>query len=545
MSEERPQDAEEESSAAARVRAQGWFSWVWLAPLLAAAVVAWLGWRTLAERGPAITIVFKSADGLQEGVTKVRHKGIDLGTVESLELTGDMSQVVVHARMTRAATPHLTDGTRFWVIEPRVGASGVSGLATLVSGAYIEMYPGEGAPQRHFVGLDAPPVLQPDTPGRSFTLIAADLGSLAPGSIITYRDISVGEIEGYALKPTGDQVELYAFIRAPYERFVHPDTHFWAASGINISAGAEGVRLRLNSWQELLSGAVGFDTPQASLAGRPSGAGSVFRLYESRIRADRVPRGPQLIYRVDFPGTARGIGYGTPVELQGTDIGEVTEVHLLFDDRTQTLFLATTLALDPAVLELVDATRASLAEHATAVGDRLERLVARGLRAQLMTSSLLTGQRVVALEMVPGAPPAQVRRVGSVAEIPSAPTADVSEILKGLQRTVQHIDRATAGPELGHALKALDQSLTHLEHITADVEPEAKPLIASLRAAAQAAERSAQSAGTLLGSGARTTTDLSRLMQQFSDAARSIRELADYLDRHPEALIRGRRGDNE
>jgi paraquat-inducible protein B len=537
-----PEGAPERGDAAVR---RAWFSWFWIAPLFAAAVVAWLGWRTLAARGPAITIAFKTAESLQEGQTKIRHKGIDVGTVEALELTRDMSQVIVHARMTRSVTPHLTDGTRFWVVEPRVGATGVSGLNTLVSGAYIEMAPAPGPPERHFVGLDAPPVLQPDTPGRSFTLIATDLGALEAGSPINYRGISVGEVEGYALKPAGDQIELYAFVRSPYERLVHPDTHFWAASGINISAGAEGVALKINSWEELLSGGIGFDTPGASLSGASSRPGSVFRLYESRAAADRVPRGPQLIYRVDFAGSVRGLEYGTPVELQGIGIGQVTEIHLLYDDHTQSLFLATTLALDPEVLEIVDAKRATTAEHATAVGDRIERLVMQGLRAQLLTASFLTGQRIVALEMVTGAPPASVRRVDQAVLIPSAPAADVDEILKGLQSTVQHLNRATAGPELGHALKALDESLTHLQHITAQLEPQVQPLVSSLRAAADAAQRTLESAGTMLGNGAAANVDLPRLTEQLGAAARSIRELADYLDRHPEALIRGRRSDHE
>jgi paraquat-inducible protein B len=534
----------EETNGEAHVR-RTWFSWFWIAPLFAAVIVAWLGWRTLAERGPAITIMFKTAEGLLEGQSKIRHKGIDVGTVESLELTGDLSQVVVHARMTRSVAPHLTDGTRFWVVEPRVGATGVSGLNTLVSGAYIEMAPAAGPPERHFVGLDAPPVLQPDTPGRSFTLIATDLGALEAGSTIYYRGISVGEIEGYALKPSGNELEVYAFVRSPYQRLIHPDTHFWAASGVNISAGAEGVQLRINSWEELLSGGIGFDTPEASLSGAPSSAGAVFKLYESRGAAGRVPRGPQLIYRVDFAGSVRGLEYGTPVELQGIGIGQVTEIHLLYDDHTQSLFLAASLALDPEVLEIVDAKGATPAEHASAVAERIERLVTQGLRAQLLTASFLTGQKIVALEMTPGAPSARVQRVGDAMLLPSAPAADVDEILKGLQRTVQHIDRATAGPELGHALKSLDESLTHLQHITADLEPQVQPLVASLRAAADAAQRTLQSAGATLGNGAGANLDVPRLMQQLGDAARAVRELADYLDRHPEALIRGRRSGSE
>src|SRR5262249_34445185 len=160
----------------------------------AAAIVIWLAWRSLVDRGPAITIAFRNAEGLQAGQTRIQHRNVDLGTVESMELTSDMSRVIVHARMTRQAADHLSENTHFAIIAPRVGVGGISGLSTLVSGSYIEMYPGEpGAPKREFVGLDQPPVLPPNTAGRSFTLLTGDLGSLTRGSPISYRGVSVGE----------------------------------------------------------------------------------------------------------------------------------------------------------------------------------------------------------------------------------------------------------------------------------------------------------------------------------------------------------------
>src|SRR3954470_20454998 len=188
-------DSEGDGEPQARLRAHR-FNWVWLFPIGAAAIVAWLAWRNLAERGPAITISFRNVDGLQAGQTKIQHRNVDLGTVESLELTPDMSRVIVHARMTRQATSHLTPNTRFAIIAPHVGVGGISGLSTLVSGSYIEMYPGKPSDEskRDFVGLDEPPALAPDTKGRSFTLLANDLGSLTRGSPISYNGINVGEV---------------------------------------------------------------------------------------------------------------------------------------------------------------------------------------------------------------------------------------------------------------------------------------------------------------------------------------------------------------
>ncbi len=236
---------------------------IWLAPAFALAVVAWLSWHTLMQRGPGITIRFASADGLTAGESEIRHKGVRVGTVDSFELSPDLSEVIVHARMTRAVTTHLTRSTRFWIVTPRVGTSGITGLNTLVSGAYIEMYPGDGEQQRDFVGLEDPPLLQPDTAGRAFTLTEDELGAIGPGTPLNYRGVQVGQVEGYALDGSGRHVNVYVFVRAPYDALVHDDTRFWDASAIDVSAGPQGLRVRLNSVQQLVTGAIGFDTPQA------------------------------------------------------------------------------------------------------------------------------------------------------------------------------------------------------------------------------------------------------------------------------------------
>ena len=346
----------------ARLRAQP-FSWVWLFPLGAAAIVIWLAWRNLSDRGPAITISFRNVDGLQAGQTKIQHRNVDLGTVESLELTPDMTHVIVHARMTRQAKDHLTENTRFAIIAPHVGVGGISGLSTIVSGSYIEMYPGKpGEPKRDFVGLDEPPVLPPDSRGRSFTLLANDLGSLTRGSPISYKGITIGEVEDYTLRPGNKGVTVTAFIRSPHEDLVHPETRFWNAGGVDLTLGSQGLRIRANSWEQLLSGGIAFETPNEVLSKPPSAAGSVFGLYDNRRAADRAPLGPTLVYVADFTGNQRGLDTGTVVELQGIEVGEVTEAHLAYDDRAHTLVTRTTFYVDPERVEILNMPRAARLE---------------------------------------------------------------------------------------------------------------------------------------------------------------------------------------
>jgi paraquat-inducible protein B len=540
----RPEEPQEEPRA--RVRSQA-FNWVWLVPIGAALLVLWLAYRALYDRGPAITISFKNVDGLQPGQTKIQHRNVTLGTIESLELTSDMSRVIVHAQMTRQATAHLTENTRFAIISPHVGVGGISGLSTLVSGSYIEMYPGKPAPpKREFVGLDEAPVLPPDTKGRSFTLLANDLGSLTRGSGISFRGVAVGEIEDYKLRPGNKGVSITAFVRAPYDELIHPETRFWNAGGVDLTLGTQGLRIRATSWEQLLAGGVAFETPDEALAESASPAGSVFGLYDNRSAAERAPQGPILIYIADFDGNQRGLDAGTAVELQGVEVGEVTEAHLRYDDQRHKLVTRTTFYIDPSRVHIMNMpTGDGQADRQDVVRGWIEKLVGDGMRAQVTSASFLTGLKLVGLEMDPDAQRAHLEREGEYVKIPSSSAGDLTAVLQNLQSVLKNIDKATSGPQLGHALQSLDDTLTRLDKVTHDIEPDIKSLVKSLRDTADSAQNTLNTVQGLMGNTAPTGTDLPRLMRELTEAARSVRGLADYLDRHPEALLRGRKGDDK
>jgi paraquat-inducible protein B len=410
---------EPEPPVEARVRPRRWVAWVWIVPIAAAAVLAWLAWQTLAERGPEITISFSAAQGLQPGQATIQHLNAVVGTVTSLHLSHDMRRVIVRARMTRRVTPYLTDSTIFYIVTPHLGVGGISGLSTIVSGAYIEMYPGkDGKPRRRFVGLDNPPIVPPGSPGRYFTLSTPDLSSLTAGSPVTYRGIDVGVVTAYALAADGHDVNVTTFIRSPNERLVHPGTHFWNAGGVAMTLGASGLQLRANSWQQLLAGGVAFETPAAAMATAPSAGGSVFQLYDNEQAAMGAPAAPPVL------------------------------------------------------------------------GDTLRNL---------------------------------------------------NEVMRNLNGVLGNINRATSGPQLHDAVASLNRVLTHLDRLTVETRPNLEQLLKSLRAASDAAQRTLALIQDRAGGTEASNTDLPQLMSELSQAARSVRELADYLDRHPEALLRGRK----
>ena len=528
----------------ARVRAHRWFAWVWVVPIAAAIIVIWLAVRTVFLRGPEITISFKVAEGLQPRQSAIQHRGVTVGTVESLELAKDMSRVVIHARMKRSSAGALNDQTRFYIVAPHVGVEGISGLSTIVSGSYIEMVPGAGTKeQREFTGLENAPVVPQDTPGREFTMITQDLGSLTRGSPISYHGVAVGEVTDYGLSEDGQGVKVSAFVRSPYDKFVHPETKFWNAGGVDVSAGAQGVRIRANSWQQLLSGGVAFETPTDSMNSAPSEAGASFQLYDNRRAAMRSPRGEQVIYVADFEGNLRGIDPGTAVELEGVEIGEVRESKLSYNTQRHTLNTLVTIAIDPDQIRIENLPTPANASKSETAQQWIETLVANGLRAQVTTVSLLTGFQIVSLDMVKGAPPAKVERAGQYVHLPTTSSGDLADTLQSLRRVLDNLNSATSGPQLGHAIQSLDNTLTHLDQLTSDVQPDLKSLIKSLRETSDAAQGALNSVQGLMGgkNGETQGQDLTQLMQQLTEAARSVRSLADYLDRHPEALLRGRK----
>jgi len=401
----------------ARVRAHSWVAWVWVVPIAAAGVVAWLVYKTIAERGPEITITFSAAQGLQAGQSTIQHLNAALGTVTSLQLTPDMRRVVVHARMSRRVTPYLTDSTLFYVVTPHLGVQGISGLSTIVSGTYIEMYPGRsGKPRTSFIGLDSPPLVPPGAPGRSFTLFAPDLSSLSRGAPVTYRGVEVGIVTGYGLAAgDGRDVKVTDFIRSPHDRLVHPGTLFWNAGGVAMTLGTQGLEVRATSWQQLLAGGIAFETSEAAMSGTPSAAGSVFRLYDNEQAAKGGPTG----------------------------------------------------------------------------------------------SALLT------------------------------------ETLHNLNDVLHNLNRATTGPQLRDAVQSLDRVLRHLDQAVVQTRPNLNELLKSLRIASDSMQRTLALVRQRAGGNAPASTDLPQLMNELSQAARSVRELADYLERHPDALVRGRRVDSQ
>ena len=520
---------------------------VWILPAIVVLVGGFVVIREKLAQGTSIEISFANAEGLESNKTKVRYKDVDIGDVTEVRVGADRKEVIVTAEIHRNARSYLVDDTRFWVVRPRISGAGVSGLATLVSGAYISVDVGHSAVTReNFVGLETPPIVTADLPGREFILHADDLGSLDIGSAVFYRHITAGQVVGYNLDPGGTGVTIKVFINEPFDAYVTAATRFWQASGIDMSLNADGVKLRTESLASILEGGVTFGTLGGATASRVA-ADTAFRLYEDQDRAMRPTETEIRAFVMYFSGTLRGLSAGAPVELHGITVGEVKSVDVEYDQAAGSLAFPVVIELYPQRLR-GRMQHAGLAAPAHDVGEASSRalidsLVAHGLRAELKTGNLLTGQQFVALDMHRDASKDRVDWMDQPAVFPTISSGldDIQDSVGVIAKKLSKVPFDRLSARLMSAMDSLDRTLKSVDHLLQNVDSNLAPQVQATLAEAQAAMKNAKE---LLGQDAPLENDLGSTLLQVSRAAKSISALVDYLERHPESLLRGKPADS-
>jgi paraquat-inducible protein B len=527
---------------------------VWIIPILAAAVAVGIAIQRILSEGPAITIVFKAAQGIEAGKTFIKYKDVNIGQVTAVQLSEDYAKVLVKAKIAKHAAGLMVKDAKFWVVQPRISLSGVSGLNTLLSGNYIGFEAGKSdEDERDFIGLDEPPPIT-DQRGRKFILKANTLGSLGVGAPVYYRQINVGQVAAYSLAPDGKSVEVTLFIDYPYDKYVTPETRFWNASGIDVSVGADGVDVHTESLTALVAGGLAFDVPDTVAVGQPAAANTAFTLYRSRSVAMKQPDPIARRFALYFDESVRGLSVGAPVTLYGMTVGEVASVGMSIDPKTK--------AFRPRVLFTFFPERllGQLSQRQQAVGKALEEVneEARvrnirhqvedlGLRAQLQTGSYLTGELYVAFEYVPNAPKVKLDLSREPLELPVVPggLANIEAKLTSILTKVDNMPLNPIAIEVKSAIATLDQTLkdadTLINRVDAQWVPEGTKTLEDARHAIAAADRALNDADTnLLATDSPAPQDLRDTLQEVTRAARAVRVLVDYLERHPEILIRGK-----
>jgi paraquat-inducible protein B len=542
------------------VRERG-ISLVWLVPLLALLIGGWIAWKGWSERGPTVVVAFDNAEGIEAGKTRLRYKNVELGRVEGLSLGEDSAKVEVRIQMTQGGGRFLNADTRFWIVRPRVGLGEVSGLSTIVSGAYLGLEPGQGEEDgsRYFEGLEAPPVVAIDAPGRYFRLSARQLGSLGPKSPVYFRRIKVGEVVESRLQPDGQAVEIHLFIHAPYHELVYANTRFWHASGVEASLGADGIQLHTESVESLLVGGVAFGLFDYEAPAETARAETVFPLYEGRNQAREGRYSRRDPYLLLFEGSVRGLSEGAPVEFQGIRLGRVRSVELDLDPVEARFRIPVVIEIEPERLDIDDRIDEAEARRL------LQGLVARGLRARLKPGNLLTGQLYVALEMKPDAPPAAVDFSGPYPAIPTLPS-DIEELTQRITALLARLEGlplesiagnldgllvearaaldgaqvATTAQHTRNTLRTLDTLLQTTRGQVEGMGNQITQTLSRAEATLERADATLAAAREAYGSEAPLHFETLNTLTELQAAARSVRLLVDYLQRDPNALLLGR-----
>ena len=525
---------------------------VWIIPILAAVVAMGIAIQRIRNAGPTIYITVKVASGIEAGKTFIKYKDVTIGQVTKVELSNDYSQVLVTAEIAKHAAGLIVEDAKFWLVQPTVSLSGVSGLNTLLSGQYIGFQAGKSQkPGRHFTALDVPPVIT-DQPGIRLNLTAKTLGSIGNGAPIYYRSLSVGEVEAYTLAADGKSIEATVFINAPYDKYVTSGTRFWNASGIDVSVGANGVEIRTESIVSVLVGGLAFDVPDFEPPGEPVAAGTVFTLYPNRLSAMTQPDAVEKHFVLYFNESLRGLSVGAPVTLFGLTVGRVAEVGLTYDAKSLTVRPRVLITYYPerlsANLSAKDRGVPGIdpATLSTETRNRILRHLVedKGLRAQLETGSLITGELYVALEYVPNAPKPNIDWSRDPLELPvaSGGLASIEAKLNSILAKVDAMPLGAMGSNVNNALATLNQTLKDanalISRVDAQLVPEGTKTLEALHRAIADADRS------FVGKDAPTSQDLHDMLQELTDTARAVRVFVQYLQQHPSALIRGKKEEN-
>jgi paraquat-inducible protein B len=531
-----PTPPSEEELPTPVVRNQRWIPrLVWVVPIVAAVIGISLLVRNWQNQGPRITITFLSGAGVQVGKTLVKYRDVTVGRVSDVVLSADHQTVVVSADLSKDAASLLNADTQFWIVRPRVGVGSVSGLETLLSGVYIGMKTGaDTRRERQFIGLENPPSLSHGPRGRELQLHAARAGSLAIGAPVYFRQFQVGRVIDENLQLDGS-TRVTVFVDAPYDGFVTPVTRFWNASGIDVKLSADGLSMQTESLATVLAGGLAFDNGPIEVMPAEAGMPGDFTLYKNETEAMAPPDGDPHYVRMRFAQALRGLEVGAPVEFVGVNIGSVVAVDLGYERQGNSFPLIVTAKLYPRRMgqayEILAAQGKTESEETLAVFAGT--LVNRGLRAQPRSASLLTGKLYIALDFLPRSPRVAFDASIRPLELPTV-NGTFQELEAGIARLVNKVNDLPLGQiaaDLHTDLADLHETLSELHARTL---PNAEDTLSAVHRTLDSVDRTLD-VESPLQHGLADTLSVTRSTLQ------AVRELADYLDRHPEALLHGRR----
>lgn len=528
-------------------------SLVWTVPIVAVLLGGWLVLRHIQSQGPLIEVQFGTAEGVLAGKTEVRSRSVKVGMVEEVSLSEDFKGVVVKIRLDPSSADLARTDSGFWVVRPRVTGAGITGLGTIISGAYIELDPGEkSATARAFRGLEEPPVTPSGVPGLRLNLQAAARGQADVGSPILFEGNAVGRIERRRFNPETKEVEFRVFISDDYSALVTENVRFWHESGVEVTAGAEGFKLNLPSLETLVGGGIAFAVPEGVEPGKQTEDDSHFVLYGTRDKASESMFRSGGEFLLLFDQSVRGLAEGAKVEFRGLQVGRVAGISFEYADQADSRRVPVLVQLNQMLIEKQFPT--AMRDEG---GEGISKAVAVGLRGALRPSNLLTGQLFVELDFYDDIPASPIVTLGDYAVLPTVETglARLEEQIAAVLSKFEGLPLEESLAKLDVAVDQSSKTLEAAEKAFARSESaivEARDSLQAVRKVLENPEfsklpgevRETLTAlrGSLEGVGPKSSIygDLRRTMDELRGAARSIERVANTIEEKPNSLVFGK-----
>jgi paraquat-inducible protein B len=489
---------------------------IWIVPIAAFLIGAWMVYHTWSNLGPLITIEFATASGLEAGKTKIKTRNVDIGDVESIELKEGLTGVIVTARLSKTATALLTEETRFWVVSPKVSSAGISGLNTLLSGPFIELSPGIGeqSDRRSYVGLENAPVTPIGTPGLHVTLESNNDFTFSEGDPVLYRGFKVGTIEDVYFNIEERMVYYNAFVEAPYHNLVTGNTRFWRMGGLSVDLSANGLKVQTGTLETLIGGGVAFEVPEDFPVGQRITQRAYFKVHSDydSIYDHRFNFSTSYILHID--DNISGLTVGAPVEFRGVTIGRVTRTDIGYGDAINLLDkksrIPVMISLEPGRMGLEDSE-----QGVTRANSDIERWIQEGLKATLKTGNLLIGSQLVELNYYEDQPIASIETFNSMTVIPVAPD-DFTRIGSNISELINTLNNLPLEALIDNANQLLFEGESTFEELSAVAKS-----LESVMSEAQAQHLPKNFNATL--------TEINALVQTFSEGSQTHNELRKTL----------------
>ncbi|EOX0078641.1 intermembrane transport protein PqiB [Klebsiella pneumoniae] len=453
----------ENKSGEAKVQKVKIWSPVWIFPIVTALIGAWILFYHYSHQGPEVTLITTNAEGIEGGKTRIKSRSVDVGVVESATLTDDLTHVEIKARLNSGMQKLLHNDSVFWVVKPQVGREGISGLGTLLSGAYIELQPGtKGSVPAQYPLLDSPPLASPDAKGIRILLESSKAGQLSPGDPVLFRGYRVGSVETSTFDTQKRRITYQLFINAPNDRLVTTNVRFWKDSGIAVDLTSAGMRVEMGSLSTLFGGGVSFDIPEGLDLGEPVANKTEYHLFDDQKSIQDSVFTEHIDYVMFFKDSVRGLQPGAPVEFRGIRLGTVGKVPFFIPGLKQRLNddyrIPVEVRVEPQRLINQLGGDPNIRAH-------IDDLINRGLRGSLKTGNLVTGALYIDLDFYPKAPPrGKIQEFNGYPIIPTI-SGGLAQIQQRLMDALDKINNLPINPLLEQATSTLAQSEKTMQHV--------------------------------------------------------------------------------